>query len=124
MAVCQASVMDPLGAAVAAVTPRWVNGATKAAPPANRSLLLSAMELVDPPLSSPMVSSLRGHRFPGGLCDWVHAAGARVLIRRWQRCFCDQSTGLLLHLRRQGCFARSLQAGRWLGDARCSRATA
>src|SRR5262249_16453911 len=112
MAVCQASVMDPLGAAVAVVMPRLGSCATMAAAPANMARLVSAIALVDPPHSSAMVSSLRSHRFPGGLFDWLDIAERagvwrrqlwrtqRALIRQALQSFCDQSDAAPLHMPR------------------------
>src|SRR3990172_5270249 len=70
MAVCQASVIAPLGAAPAGVTPSVGNCASVAALPASMSLLVSALELADLQLSYPMASSLCDPRcLSGGLSD-------------------------------------------------------
>src|SRR5438552_13150827 len=67
MAVCQASVIAPLGVALAVVAPSAGNCASIAAPPANMSLLVSAIERADLQLSYPMASSLFDPRcFSGG----------------------------------------------------------
>src|SRR5262249_58893982 len=71
MAVCQASVIAPFAAAAAAagVNQGPGTGATVAAPPTSKSLLVSAIE-PSVLLSLPaMVSSLRDPRLPGGHCD-------------------------------------------------------
>src|SRR5262245_20623250 len=92
MAVCHATVMAALAAdAEALVMPSAGNCATMAAPPANISLLVNAIELSGLPLSAPMVTSLcdpvvrRGAIISGPagmqarLCDEAHADRAAVL---------------------------------------------
>jgi hypothetical protein len=59
MAVCQASVMAPLEAALVVVVASTGNCASIAALPANMCLLVSAIELADLQLLYPMASSLR-----------------------------------------------------------------
>src|SRR5262245_34733700 len=71
MAVCQASVMAPFGAAPAVVVPNAGNCASTAAPPASMSLRVSAIGLTGLLLSYPMTSSLLDPRLPGGHCDSI-----------------------------------------------------
>src|SRR5262245_11151908 len=69
MAVCQASVIAPLGPALAFVVPSPGNCVSMAAPPTNISLRVRAIGLTDLRLSSSMMSSLGDPRLSDGHCD-------------------------------------------------------
>src|SRR5262245_2031797 len=77
MAVCQASVMDPVVAPAVAAPPAG-SCAIMATPAASISLLVSAIELRNLLPSAPIITSLRDPRFPGGHCDFGTSHDARA----------------------------------------------
>src|SRR5262245_3090027 len=94
MAVCQARVIAPSGAALVAAMPSAGNCASRPTPPFSTRLLVVTIERNDLRFSYPMTSSLRCRSFSGGHCDWMMGKrGAGLAMRVSNRSAANHQIG-------------------------------